>query len=303
MKSVTLTVILTFWFLLNLSYYSNAKTVDKILVTIDDEFITLTDYMLFLKREGYTPQDSINEGFLKELIEERLILKEAKRRGVTVTDKEIEEMTDEMARQRGISRDKLIADLKEEGRGYKDLLRDRIIYQRVINDEVDSKVLVSERDIEEFYAGHKDHFRLEPEMVEIETLFMVVPPDASITEITELKLKSLKIIRLLKEGGDFEGIARRYGEFKRLGRFERGALLSPLNEITFSLKEGEISNPVWTVEGVYVIRVVKRLEATYRPLGDVRDQIYTIIYDKKRSELLNNFLKRLWEAASIRINY
>lgn len=291
----------SFFFSVMIAYlqYSYAATVDKILATVNDEFITLSDYRFYLKREGYLQSDGVDEGILKQMIEERLLLREARNRGITSSDTEVDEMISEIANERGISRDEIIGLFKGEKKNYKDFLRDKIVPLKLIKEEVDSKVVINEGDIEQFYNEHREYYRKEPEMVEIETLFMALPQDASVTEITDLKLKTLKVLKVLKEGNDFEGIARRYGEFRSLGRFERGALLNPLNDVAFSLKEGEISNPIWTGEGAYIIRVVKKLETTYQPLEDVKTQIFKILYDNKRAELLNGWLKRLWEGASI----
>lgn len=99
----------------------------------------------------------------------------------------------------------------------------------------------------------------------------------------------------------FEGVARRYGEFRRLGSFEKGGLLDPLNEIAFSLNEGEISNPLWTDEGVFIIKVIKRFEPSYQSLSNVRNQIYRILFESKRAEIRNDWLRRLWEGAAISI--
>lgn len=276
----------------------HAATIDRILATVNDEFITLSDYRLYLKREGYT-QEGVDEAILKRMIEERLILREANVKGITVSDVEIEDMIKEISKERGMSRDEIIEILKGEKRDYKSILRDKILSLKLMMEEVDSKVVVDERELEQFYEKNKEHYRIDPERVEIEMLFMAFPPDTSITELTALKLKSLKVIKMLREGSDFEGIARRYGEFSRPGKFENGALLNPLNDIAFSLKEGEISNPVWTDTGVYIIKVIKKLEAKYQPLNNVKNQIYRILYDNRRAELLNDWLKRLWGGASI----
>lgn len=294
-----ITAIITIFIILTTPVCLPAATVDRILATVNDEFITLSDYRIYLKREGYTHTEGVDEGILKRMIEERLILREAIKKGITSTDAEIDEMINEIAKERGASKDELISLLKGEDKDYKDLLRDKIVTLKLIKEEIDSKVLIDERDIEQFYNEHREYYRKEPERVEIETLFMAFPAEASVTEVTDLKLKTLKILKMLKEGNDFEVIARRYGEFRRPGRFERGALLNPLNDIAFSLKEGEISNPIWTGEGAYIIRVARKLEATYQPLEDVRTQIFKILYDNRRAELLNGWLKRLWEGASI----
>lgn len=276
-----------------------AATIDRILATVNDEFITLSDYRLYLKREGYSLLEGVDEAILKKMIEERLILKEARSRGITASDAEIEDMINEISKERGMSRDEIIEMLKGEEKDYRSILRDKILSMKLIMEEVDSKVVVDDRELEQFYKKNREHYRVEPERVEIETLFMALPPEASVTELTDLKLKALKLVKMLREGSDFEGTARIYGEFSRPGSFEKGALLNPLNDIAFTLKEGDISNPVWTDTGVYIIKVIKRLEAKYKPISDVRSQIYRILYENRKAELLNEWLKRLWAGAYI----
>jgi len=280
---------------------SYAETVDKILATINDEFITLADYRIFIRREGYPVKEEnrVEEGILKRLIEERLILIEAKKRGIIATDREIEEMLKEISKERGVSLEEIINSLKIEGRDYKEVLRDRIISVKLIKDEIESKVVINDKEIENFYNEHKEHYRLEPEKVEIDAFFLSLPAEASVTEATDIKLKTLKVLKHLREGEDFESIARRYGEFRRLGRFEKGSLLQPLNNVAFSLKEGGISNPVWTDEGVYIIKVTKRIEPVYQSLQEVRNQIIKILHNNKMADIMNDWLKRLWEGASI----
>ncbi|MFN3396632.1 MAG: SurA N-terminal domain-containing protein [Thermodesulfovibrionales bacterium] len=98
----------------------SASTVDRVLATVNDEFITLSDYRIYLKREGYTYTEGVDEGILNRMIEERLILREARKKGITSTDPEIDEMINEIAKERGVSKDELINFLKGEEKDYKD---------------------------------------------------------------------------------------------------------------------------------------------------------------------------------------
>lgn len=88
--------------------------------------------------------------------------------------------------------------LMEKEKDYKKFLRDKVIALKLIKEEVDTKVIVNEKEIEQFYNKHKEHYRKEPEKVEIETLFIPLPPEASVTEITDLKLKSLRILKMIR---------------------------------------------------------------------------------------------------------
>src|SRR5512136_2924273 len=69
---------------------SHGAMPDRVVAIVNNEAITLTDYKLFVKYIGL--QDSgeeVDEGLLKKLIEEKIILCEAKNRGIEVSDGEV----------------------------------------------------------------------------------------------------------------------------------------------------------------------------------------------------------------------
>jgi parvulin-like peptidyl-prolyl isomerase len=122
-----------------------------------------------------------------------------------------------------------------------------------------------------------------------------------------LKRRVLKITALLKGGNSFEKLVEEYADEPmrsqkgRMGEFVRRALVPPLDNKAFSMKNGEISEPIWTEEGVYILQLVNKTDESFRPLDEVKGEIYKNLYNQKREKLFIDLRGRLWERASITI--
>ena len=290
---------------------SFALPVDKVLATVNNEVVTLSDYRMFVgKPPGGPAGDSVDEQLLRRLIEERLIVQEAKNAGMEVSEEEVSRRMSDLARQTGRSPDDLQKWLANEDvtmAEYRKLLRENIMSLKIIDREVNARVVVSAEEIRQFHEGNLRLFQVSPEKVLVKAIYLKLGENATLTEITDLKIKSLRLHAALMEGESFEMIAmRQTDESLRkqaavLGEFERGTLIPALDERIFSLKEGEISGPVWTRDGVYILKAAKITRPVYTPPEASRDQIFERLYERKREERFNDWMKRLWERSSITI--
>lgn len=84
-----------------------------------------------------------------------------------------------------------------------------------------------------------------------------------------------------------------------LGEFERRELIPELDMAISSLREGEVSDPVWTKEGVYILKVIREIKASHVPLIQTRDRIYATLYQQRRENTFTEWLKSLWEKSSV----
>lgn len=291
--------------------HSCGFTMDKVLATVDNEAITLSDYQRFVKDTGTIEQkDEIDEGLLRSLIEEKVILHEAIRRGVEASDSEVNGMIDEFKKDNALSQEEFERELAKKGMSfqtYRKLTRDKFLSLKLIGMDVDSKVEITDKEIKDFYYANKRNYVSKPERAEIQIIFLKLEVNATVTEITDLKLKALKIAEQLKNGDSFEVILSQYGneflknEEGRLGEFERGALVPKLDKKVFSMREGEVSDPIWVKDGVYLLKLVRRIDEEFKPVVEVGGEIQKLLYKQKRERLLNEWIKTLWENTSITI--
>ncbi len=287
-------------------------TADRVLATVNNEAITLSDYQRFIVNIGNNTGDknAVDETVLKRLIEEKVILHEAIKRGIEVSDMEVAEKIEEFKNENTLSDEDFEKTLKEEGmdiHSYRKVIKDTIMSSKLINVDVDSKVVITDKEIENFYNANRKNYLSSPEKVEVKAIFLKLNKDASLTEITDLKRKALKIVARLKDGYGFDSLVEEYSDEPmrsqegRLGEFVRGSLIPPLDDKAFSMKKGEISEPIWVSEGVYILQLVNKIPESFKPIEEVREDIFKHLYEQKRERLFNEWMKTLWERASITI--
>jgi peptidyl-prolyl cis-trans isomerase SurA len=308
--SILLLLILTTSLLIPEGSYG--RVVDRVLATVGGEAITLADYEKLVRTAGGGDiSGTVEQDMLKKMIEEKIILQEANRTGVGVSDAEIDKTIEEVKGQYSLSPDDLEKMLQEEGTtlaAYRATTRESIMISRLIDSEVDAKVFVGEQEIDEYYRANQSEFVSSPETVEVKAIFLRLREDASVTELTDLKLKSLRIASLLQEGENFDGLLYEYSDEPLksnegiLGQFIKGALVPPLDSVAFTLREGETSSPVWVSEGAYILQLVRRNSEQYKTLAEVKEEIRNRLHTQKREKLFNDWLKTLWEKSFVTIN-
>ncbi len=287
-------------------------TGDKTLATVNDDVITFSDYYLFAKGLGIERKPGVvDEKVLKSMMEEKVILQEAKRTGVEISDGEIDKMIEDVKKDNAVSQEDLERELKKDDldmSGYRKLLKDRLTIVRLIETEVDAKVIVTDKEVEDYYGANKSDYTNGPEKAVLKAIFLRLNEDATVTEITDLKRKALRISAQLKQGESFDALVNQYdddslkSEGGRWGEFEKGALIPPLDEKVFSMKTGEISEPLWVGDGVYILKLEDKTGGTIKPLDEVRAKISRHLSEQKKERLFNEWMKTLWEKASIKVN-
>lgn len=291
---------------------SYGRIVDRVLATVGGEAITLADYQKFVRTAGDVDiSETVEQDMLKKMIEEKIILQEAKRKGVEVSDAEVDRTIAEVKQQYSLSPDDMEKMLQEEGTtlaAYRTTTRESIMISRLIDSDVDAKVFIGDQEIDEYYRANQKEFVSSPETVEVKAIFLRLREGASVTELTDLKLKSLRVATLLQEGDNFDGLLYEYSDEPlksnegMLGRFTKGALVPALDSVAFALREGETSSPVWVSEGAYILQLVRRNSEQFKTLPEVKEEIRHRLHTQKREKIFNEWLKTLWEKSFVTVN-
>jgi len=117
---------------------------------------------------------------------------------------------------------------------------------------------------------------------------------------TEAEAKEIQ--ERLKKGEDFAKVAKEKSkdpsaEGGDLGFFGRGQMLKPFEDAAFSLKEGEISNPVQTQFGWHIIKVEEKRTRALPTFDQVKDTIIGQLTQQKAKQTL----KELHDSAKIEV--
>lgn len=289
----------------------SALTIDRVLATINNEIVTLSDYKKYIKLSGYIENtEGVDKNILRQFVEEQIILKEADRKGVEVTDSEINLAIEDFKEDNDLTDETLRLTLKEENisfEEFKNNFKNKIKIAKLMQSEIESKIIITDKEIKDYYETNKTKFLDSSLSVYIKAIYLKVKENITVTELTDLKLRALKLYNQLKEGDSFDRLVIEYSDEPLksnggiLGIFHRGTLLPPLDKKAFSMKKGEISEPIWVEDGVYIIQIVDIFPEVYKPVEDVKNEIYnTLLYQKKES-YYNNWIKLLWEKMSVKI--
>jgi parvulin-like peptidyl-prolyl isomerase len=248
---------------------------------------------------------------LKGLIEQELVIQEARRLRLTVEREAIEA---ELSKIRGrFSSDRAYREgLVSEGLTPEKVQRGverYLLVQRAIRQEVEERVSIPEEELERYYQDHREQFIL-PEQVRLRQILVRVDPNAASGGWDKAYRRALHFVEEAKSGKDFAELAREFSDDVQtkeaggdLGFVHRGQMrVGAVEERAYSLEIGKISEPIRTLYGYFIIRVEDRrpqrqleFKEVNRPL--LRNELHRSAMGKRREE----WLKGLRERAEIKI--
>ncbi|MBP0597188.1 SurA N-terminal domain-containing protein [Herbaspirillum sp. LeCh32-8] len=165
---------------------------------------------------------------------------------------------------------------------------------------------VTDDDIKSYYEQNKKQYSTD-EQRRASHILITVKKDAPAADKAAAKAKADGLVaQLRKNPGDFAKLAKANSQDPGsaenggdLGFFGRGAMVKPFEDAAFSLKQGEISDPIESDFGYHVIEVTGIKPAAVKPLDSVKDEIAGEIKKqiaaKKYSELADQFNNLVYE--------
>jgi len=136
---------------------------------------------------------------------------------------------------------------------------------------------VPDSQIADYYRTHQQEFAV-PEQVHARHI--LIQPKTQDAAGWDAALTTAREVRAKAASGDFAAVARKYSEDPGskesggdLGAFPRGRMVKEFEDAAFSLKAGEVSQPVKSQFGYHIIKVDERRPASVSPLSDVSDII------------------------------
>lgn len=313
-KMVFASVIITV--LTALTALSRAAVVDKIVVVVNNEIITQREVDIMLApiygqyRNMYKGEElikmleDVREKILKQLIEDRLIFSEAKKLNITIEEKEVDAKIDEMKNKVGSERE-LENMLNEQNLTLNELrarYKEKIMIRKLIDQKVGAKIIITPLEVKNYYNENKDSF-MQPEEIRLRTI-LIKPRKEQGGEAGSLQLMR-DIMKRLKEGCDFEGLAKEYSdapgasEGGLMGYVKKGDLMPQIEDIVFNLKEGEITGIIQSPLGYHVFKVDEKRIRRMKELAEVRQDIEEFLYREKASQRLRGWIDSLAKSAYI----
>jgi peptidyl-prolyl cis-trans isomerase SurA len=306
------------------------NTVEDIVARVNDQIITTSDYDRAMKemddemrQHGATMQQisEAHNDLLRNLIDQQLLISKGKELGIT-GETELINRLNEIRKQYNLeSLEDLEKAAKEQGVSFEDFkanIRNNIITQEVLRDQVGRKVQFTPGELQRYYDAHAQEYA-KPESVSLSEILVAVAPSPLTptmpgsapaedpAALAAAKAKADDIEAKLHAGGDFGQLARSFSdgttaaEGGDLGQFQRGKMAKSLEDATFSLKAGDITEPIRTRQGYIIFKVTQHNPGGVPPLKDVEQQVEDAFYGARMEPAIRDFQTTMREQSYIDI--
>ena len=268
---------------------------DRIVAVVNKEVITWTDLQEEILDEyrrlkaKYQGQEFERRYLQKQrevlngLIDERLQLQEAKDKGISVTQDEIDG---------ALRRAPLPPTLTEEEFGQQMLLK------KLFDFEVRRNVVIEDEELRRYYETNPNMFRTAPQY-RLKQIFLATSSDDTGEQATAI---AQAIYANWTPETALEDLAARHTQVVReLGWVEKKDLLGPLAQTVMNLRPGTLSKPVQTEAGVHLLMVEDVKESQPYPFEEVEREIREQLLKQRSDDAYREWLKELKQKAFIEV--
>ena len=304
------------------------EILEQVLVKVNGDILTKTDLeqrqiaaLRSRMAQDIDPESLKNDDQLKkaladvtprllvEAIDELLLVQLGRERGYRLTDQQFKEWLTALRKEQNLLEDqKFFAALKQEGMTLDDLRKSvekQMLIQRVQQDEVGSKLSITEEEARQYYLSHQQEFT-EPASVTLREILVEVPTSTeqgqagvNVAKDDDAAKQAAAIRARLTGGEDFAKLA---AEVSAAPSKANGGLIGPiaLSEISESLqkmlqgmKPGDITEPIRTQRGYQILKLETLRASAVQPFDSVRDLVAERVHADRQRQEVRKFLSRL----------
>lgn len=249
-----------------------AVTLDRVVAIVNDEALTQYEVdeqkrtvLAQMKAQHVTPPpgDVLDKQLLDRLITERAVLQYAKESGVRVDDTQVERTIQRIAQDNKLTPDEFRQALAKEGvpyAKYREDVRNEIVVQRVREREVDSRITVSDAEVDAFLATQKLQAGGDVEY-RLAHILVIVPDQASPEQIEARRKRAEDALKQIREGADFAQVAAGYSDAQdalqggALGWRSPARLPTVFAEKIATMKPGDVSDVLRSATGFHIVKL------------------------------------------------
>ena len=294
---------LFFVFCLLWAGFSDVAAVDRIIAVVNQDTITQSEADVYLSiislqlsqqykgRELDERMKEEKEQLISKMVEDKIILQEAKRKGYQARLERVKERIAQM-KSAFASETDFENSLKQKGLTVKDMedkVADQMIMREVVEREVRDKIVVSPDEVTKFYEKNKSELFNLTETRTIETLY--IENEAMLANLSEA----------VKNGMDFQEAAKLHKSAYARDTISKEQIRPELQEGFSGLKALEISDPIKAGNGYYIFKIIEILPPKVQSLSEVHDRIYSYLSEEKFAVAMLEWIEGLKEKAYIQI--
>lgn len=308
-------ILLIFLIFNSFSTVDSAILLDRVVALVNKEVITWSELYQMIEREATDKMESLDEKgrlkifkeneeiFLERLIDIRLQVQEAQRLGIEATNRDVEDAILNIKTKYDLSDDIFKESLEKEGltlEEYKEKLSEQIMISKLVNQQVRSKIVVSDEEVDDYFNKNKEQLSLE-ESYKLRQIFFKSPESDDIK--SDIEEKASYIIERLEKGEEFSHLAKEYSEDPAknvggdLGFIHKKFLAEEFKNVLSGMEVGDFSMPFWTEKGLHIIKLEDK--KTAQTIEEVKEKIRKQLREKKFMKSYERWIKDLRNRAHI----
>jgi peptidyl-prolyl cis-trans isomerase SurA len=247
---------------------------DRVIAIVNDEALTQYDLseqrrvvLGQMKAQNMTPPaaDVLDKQLLERLITERVLLQYAKETGIRVDDTQVERTLARIAEDNKLGMDDFRKAVEREGipfAKYRSDIRNEITIQRLREREVDSRVNVSDAEVDYWLAtldaqsGGEIEYRLAH-------ILVLVPEQASSDQIEVRRRRAETALEQIRSGTDFGQVAASFSDAPdalqggNLGWRAPARLPTVFADPVRAMKPGDVSGVLRSASGFHIVKLLE----------------------------------------------
>ncbi|MBY0570873.1 MAG: peptidylprolyl isomerase [Burkholderiaceae bacterium] len=255
------------------------QSINSIAVVVNDEVITqqevnerIVSVERRLKAQGTALPDraELKKQLIERLIVDRAQLQLAKENGMRVDDVMLDRTLQRMAEQNKMNLQEFRNQIEREGTSFarfREEIRDDIMMQRIREREVDSKILITESEIDNFLAAEASA-KVGKQEINLLHILVRIPENATAEQIALRRNRAEEVVQKLRSGGDFAKLAVTYSDSAEalkggdIGWREQDRIPQLFIDAINKIKVGEFSEIVRSPNGFHILKLVGKRAAS-----------------------------------------
>ncbi len=252
----------------------NRTLVDEVVAVVNDDVITryeldsrLALVTRQLRKQG-TPlpaPEALEKQLLERMIIDKLQTQFAKETGINIDDAQLDKTLQRIAQENKFaSLAEFRAKLAEDGVDYKKFreeIRGEIVASRLRDREVDSKLVISDNEVDNYLANQEKQ-KGKGEEYQLAHILVVVPEQASAEKIQASRERAEQALARLRAGADFAQVATEFSDAKdalqggALGWRSTDRIPALFADALKKMHPGELSQVLRSPNGFHILKLI-----------------------------------------------
>jgi len=285
----------------------NAEPITNLQVSAEVERVRR---QLAAQRQPVPDAGELARRVLDQLISERTQLQLAREQGIKIDEPSVDQAEQSVASQNQLTVAQLRQQLEREGMDrerFREQLRDQLLLTRLREREVESRVRVSDAEVDQYLAEQQER-SADPatQILNMAHILVAVPEGASEQQQAELQAKARGLLQRARAGEDFVALAREFSDAAdranggQLGLRTADRYPPLFLEATRTLAPGDVTGPVRSGAGFHVIQLIERRQPGLPPTTVTQSRARHILLvpstqldEAQARDKLNDFRRRI----------